>query len=157
MTEFSDLSPIDSDNTEISGFSLDGAIANMSTMEEVIQAILGMLGRSVETGGSDGPGYYVRWDNGIQLCWLRFNYSSPNIDTPSNAIYFTTPAPVKAFVAAFIAAPIGSIQFRCGKAVWPGSNGFMSSTQWPSVYPFAEIPGVATDLTGEYIAIGRWK
>jgi hypothetical protein len=45
MTEIADLSPTDSSNTSISGFSTEGTIANMSTMDNVIQATLGMIGR----------------------------------------------------------------------------------------------------------------
>ena len=45
MTEITDLSPTDSNNTAVSGESLDGAIANMGRMDNTLQAILGMFGR----------------------------------------------------------------------------------------------------------------
>lgn len=45
MTEITDLSPTDSSNTEVTGESLNGAIANMGRMDNTLQAILGMFGR----------------------------------------------------------------------------------------------------------------
>jgi len=45
MTELSDLSETDSSNTSITGNSLDGSVANMSTVDNVFQATLGMLKR----------------------------------------------------------------------------------------------------------------
>ena len=45
MTEVADLSPTDASNTSISSNSLDGNIANMSNMDNTLQAVLGMLGR----------------------------------------------------------------------------------------------------------------
>lgn len=45
MTGIADLSPTDASNTSITGQSLDGSIANMSAMDNTLQAILGMLGR----------------------------------------------------------------------------------------------------------------
>ena len=45
MTEITDLSPTDSSNTEVTGESLDGSIANMGRMDNTLQAILGMFGR----------------------------------------------------------------------------------------------------------------
>jgi hypothetical protein len=45
MTEITDLDPVDSGNTAISGESLDGSIANMGRMDNTLQAILGMFGR----------------------------------------------------------------------------------------------------------------
>jgi hypothetical protein len=45
MTEVADLSPTDASNTAVGAQSLDGNIANMSSMDDTLQAILGMLGR----------------------------------------------------------------------------------------------------------------
>lgn len=50
MTEITDLSPTDASNTEITGESLDGAVANMSRMDNTLQAILGMFGRWTGSG-----------------------------------------------------------------------------------------------------------
>lgn len=56
MTELTDLSETDSSNTSISGYSTDGSIANMSTTDNVFQAILGMLARSVSEDTLAGAG-----------------------------------------------------------------------------------------------------
>lgn len=45
QSEISDLSETDGDNTSVSDWSTDGSIANMSTTDNVFQAILGMLKR----------------------------------------------------------------------------------------------------------------
>jgi hypothetical protein len=49
MSEISDLDEVDSANTIVSGFSTNGATANMSTMDDVLQAVLGMLKRWFKT------------------------------------------------------------------------------------------------------------
>lgn len=49
QSEISDLSETDSSNTTISDYSTDGNIANMSTTDNVFQAILGMLKRWFKT------------------------------------------------------------------------------------------------------------
>jgi len=49
MTEITDLSTTDSSNTTVTGESIDGAIANMGRMDNTLQAILGLLARSIRT------------------------------------------------------------------------------------------------------------
>jgi hypothetical protein len=49
MTEITDLSPTDSSNTEVTGESLDGSIANMGRMDNTLQAVMGLLARSIRT------------------------------------------------------------------------------------------------------------
>lgn len=49
MTEITDLSTADSSNTSVSGESLDGAIANMGRMDNTLQAVMGLLARSIRT------------------------------------------------------------------------------------------------------------
>lgn len=49
MTEITDLSTTDSSNTAVTGESIDGAIANMGRMDNTLQAILGLLARSIRT------------------------------------------------------------------------------------------------------------
>jgi hypothetical protein len=49
MTEITDLSTTDSSNTDVSGYSTVGSIANMGTTDNLFQAILGMLARSTRT------------------------------------------------------------------------------------------------------------
>jgi hypothetical protein len=49
MTEITDLSPTDASNTSITGESLDGNVANMGRMDNTLQAILGMVARSIRT------------------------------------------------------------------------------------------------------------
>ncbi len=49
MTEITDLSVTDSSNTTVTGESIDGAIANMGRMDNTLQAILGLLARSIRT------------------------------------------------------------------------------------------------------------
>lgn len=49
MTEITGLSTTDSSNTEVTGESIDGAIANMGRMDNTLQAILGLLARSIRT------------------------------------------------------------------------------------------------------------
>lgn len=49
MTEITGLSTTDSSNTLVTGESIDGAIANMGRMDNTLQAILGLLARSIRT------------------------------------------------------------------------------------------------------------
>lgn len=50
MTELTDLSPIDANNDAVGAYTLDGALANMSTMDDTLQAILGIFGRASDKG-----------------------------------------------------------------------------------------------------------
>jgi hypothetical protein len=49
MTEITDLNPTDAANTEITGESLDGNVANMGRMDNTLQAVMGLLARSIRT------------------------------------------------------------------------------------------------------------
>lgn len=49
MTEITDLSPTDTSNTSVTGESLDGTVANMGRMDNTLQAIMGLLARSIRT------------------------------------------------------------------------------------------------------------
>lgn len=57
MTEITDLSPTDSSNTSVTGESLDGSIANMGRMDNTLQAVMGMLARSIRSN-------IMRWIDG---------------------------------------------------------------------------------------------
>jgi len=50
MTEVTGFSPTDASNTAISGESLDGNVANMSRMDNTLQAIIGAIGRWTDKG-----------------------------------------------------------------------------------------------------------
>lgn len=50
MSEITDLNETDSSNTAVSGYSVDGNVANMSTTDNVFQSILGLLARAFGQG-----------------------------------------------------------------------------------------------------------
>lgn len=49
MTEITDLSITDATNTSITGESLEGNVANMGRMDNTLQAVMGLLARSIRT------------------------------------------------------------------------------------------------------------
>lgn len=49
MTEITDLSTTDATNTSITGESLEGNVANMARMDNTLQAVMGLLARSIRT------------------------------------------------------------------------------------------------------------
>src|SRR5690554_6731996 len=49
MTEITDLSPTDATNTSVTGQSLEGNVANMGNMDNTLQAVMGLLARSIRT------------------------------------------------------------------------------------------------------------
>lgn len=49
MTEITDLSTTDASNTSVTGESLQGNVANMGRMDNTLQAVMGLLARSIRT------------------------------------------------------------------------------------------------------------
>lgn len=49
MTEITDLNTTDASNTSVTGESLDGSVANMGRMDNTLQAVMGLLARSIRT------------------------------------------------------------------------------------------------------------
>lgn len=85
MTEITDLSTTDSSNTTVTGESIDGAIANMGRMDNTLQAILGLLARSIRTNvlrflDNADPTKKVALDlTGLTTATTR-TYAAPNKD-----------------------------------------------------------------------------
>lgn len=79
MTEITGLSTTDASNTAITGESLNGNVANMSRMDNTLQAILGMLARSIRTN------VFSLLDNSDNTKVAKF--SNANIPTATTNTY----------------------------------------------------------------------
>lgn len=75
MTEITDLSPTDASNTAVTGESLDGNVANMGRMDNTLQAVMGLLARSIRTN------VFSLLDNSDNTKVAQFNLTGPTATT----------------------------------------------------------------------------
>lgn len=106
--------------------------------------------------GSNANGEYVRFANGLQICW-RLNYSP----TPSGDIHTWT------FPAAFVSNPaiVTMGQYHSGEIWMPCINGYSQGSQNSVTttrlqYQIRSVSGVSYSQEGrffDFVAIGKWK
>jgi len=110
----------------------------------------GLAGKVVVESGSNENGYYVRWDDGTQICW---NTVTPDRSIQTTEQSFEFPKP-------FIASPAPSVGHAWGVNVtYQLSCGTMmlatSSTHWRIAFTNTATVGATNAM---YLsAIGRWK
>ena len=110
----------------------------------------GLAGKVVVESGSNENGYYVRWDDGTQICW---NTVTPDRSIQTTEQSFEFPKP-------FIASPAPSVGHAWGvNATYQLSCGTMmlstSSTHWRIAFTNTTTIGATNAM---YLsAIGRWK
>jgi hypothetical protein len=110
----------------------------------------GLAGKVIVESGSNENGYYVRWDDGTQICWRSVN--------PDRTKQYTEQA--FDFAKSFIASPAASASHYWGTN--PGyqlscATMFLAAnaTQWRIAFTNTSVTGA--DLPVRLTAIGRWK
>jgi len=149
----SELAPIANDLQTVSGLAqITDDLQVVSALAPYVQALLDS--RIVEMG-SNSNGEYVRWENGLQVCWRAWSQSG--LTATSRVIQGITYYYVDlawTFPASFVANPVvmagGSQDEALYRNVWSVSTtqawfacrGFVSFTSVPSIFA---------------LAIGWWK
>lgn len=95
-------------------------------------------------------GYYVRWENGLQVCWWResVSHTHPNATGPiyrSDSITWTYPA-------SFVSAPV--VVAGASNLTWASAQAIGSSSS--SLISFSPDTSARTAAISA-VAIGRWK
>jgi len=128
---------------------------HLDPLAPYIQAILGS--RIVEMG-SNANGEYVRWENGLQVCWHRFYQNRPTT-TATGSLYRDNDATTWTFPAAFITSPA-----VYGAVLRDNDDGFRfffapnSVTTTSVTYrDVATGQGPSLGRRDQLLAIGRWK
>ncbi len=110
----------------------------------------GLAGKVIVESGSNENGYYVRWDDGTQICTREV--------TPDRTIK-NTEQPFD-FAKSFIASPAASASHYWGSN--PNyqlscATMFISTTSTKWQIAFTNTSSVGADLSVLLMAIGRWK
>lgn len=127
-----------------------------------LRALLGTVSQAsgVPTGaiierGSNANGQYVRYADGTQICWTRFNFLNQTVTQTGNI--FRGPATVVGnFPASFIDVPTVAPGGTSGAGGgWPAQDVYHTATSWGS---WSTRHAVSDANAGVLclIAIGRW-
>lgn len=99
--------------------------------------------------GANANGQYLRWENGVQLCWMRIG-GFGELESKLNSVYWTYPA---AFADIPIALATASSNSNGTPITMTMYNPWKTGTT-----VFAYIPGARPNyVSTECAAIGRWK
>ena len=115
-----------------------------------------LAGMIVESG-SNANGEYVRWGNGLQVCWGSVDIGPINIAYGTN-VYRSTPG-IWIYPALFSAHPSASgivmLKEGSGLAAYISGDGVMATNR----FTFYGTRGSSSsaDYTAYLLAIGRWK
>src|SRR5690606_12670517 len=138
-----------------------GELQAVSGLAPYVQAILGS--RIVEMG-SNANGQYVRWENGLQVCWHVLQ--STSIASPVLSTSWTFPASFASTPVVLNFARLTPGSYRYAGSATPHLHfGFVSHTTISNssvilaIYRTADAPGFQSGdyVTFSPIAIGRWK
>jgi len=94
VTELVDLTALQPHVTEL---------VDLTALQPHIAALLDS--RVVEMG-SNSNGTYVRWENGLQVCWFRRSTTGRSITAPFGALYSDQALQSWTFPAAFVSSPV---------------------------------------------------
>jgi len=157
---FAELEPLQPHVAELVDLTaLQPYVAELVDLTALQPHIAALLDSRIVEMGSNSNGTYVRWENGLQLCYVRIGDFGP-IDRPWGTLY-AGPSDGRqwTFPAAFVSIPVvvafaGSTNNRAAIAYQDN----VSITQSSVNLNLAR--GTADDLTNfviAAIAIGTWK
>lgn len=113
--------------------------------------VVGTMSSAIIERGSNANGEYVKWADGMMICWSVVTYLFNSVDTYQSVSV--------TFPVAFITAPVGGAYHRS----MPGQP--MQLVNWPPTNTFVDLgfhayqgkPNGTTTATIHWFAIGRWK
>lgn len=115
-------------------------------------------GSIVAYGGSDSTGYYVRFSNGVQMCWKTIVSDSVNCNSAWGGGYASTTYSAGQFPVPFASNPVQSISASSETSSFVTLVSYIAtSTAWSdyAIWRATSVSGVR--LRANAFAIGRWK
>lgn len=148
-----------SGKSQIVDATLDSQVALNTEVLATTNANLSALAESSEIvayGGSDSTGYYIRYSNGVQMCWktgtFGISYSS------WGSLYASDTIPSIAFPMPFVAIPSQSISASLeGGDSFVFTKGTASLTAWQRFGIARPSSSSITTIVYYIFAIGKWK
>lgn len=130
------------------GSSLSPYIPYVPTLRE---------GTIVAYGGSDATGYYVRFANGVQMCWRVKGVDSVAVTNAFGGIYFSSEIASNTYPIPFVGIPSTTITASATEVVFCITNGNQTSSSWQNVRLARGSSYTVSSATVSFFAIGRWK
>lgn len=133
-------------------------VAELVDLTALQPHVAALLSSRIVEMGTNSNGTYVRWENGLQICWHTF----PEMSTPNaqGALYASTGSVLWTFPARFSVVPVtwGFTTRTSGSGT---GVGFLAAFGGPSTTAVGNVNLVSTHNTfaGQpmMVAIGRWK
>ena len=145
-------------NTYIDSTGVDYKHTNLeTTLDTITTNITSLLSRDYIVGqGTNENGTYIKWNNGLQICYKTMTYNGINCNTAWGSLYESTRLSIGNFANPFISTPI--ISLTPNNPFFVEKYGNTSSTSFGDWYMVRPKSGSAGDNAILYcFAIGMWK
>ena len=140
-------------------------VSDVAVLQSQVALNTGSLASLVDSssivayGGSDSTGYYIRYSNGVQMCWKR-QYKSELTFSTWGSLYTSQVIDLGAMPMPFVAPPVATYTSNASTTNWTFFvciDTPTTSTSWSNV---VVARGTSINNTSAYcnaFAIGRWK
>ena len=135
-----------------------GDLADLKTTD--VSSVVNAINEITQSKGSSANGDYIKFENGILICWGKKSFTNVNIVDYGNGLYRSVSIVFDDFPIAYISQPIVNYTIS---SLTPNSNSALPGILYTATNTNAgRISIIKNDnqpITGEigYIAIGKWK
>ncbi len=128
----------------------------VDSLSAVVKAVDGNVKLEVATSGSNANGDWIRFTNGVQICWV--SGSTSNISSAAGSIFVSGSVAPGSWPQAFVATPVITVaaQSSAGEAVWLAVGDGLSASGRPRVWGMC-WKSVSSGAAWQMVAVGRWK
>ena len=116
-------------------------------------------GTIVAYGGSDSTGYYVRFANGVQMCWLNKELGSVAVTNASanGSLFVSSEFTGATYPMPFVSTPVAIAHGMSGYNCFSTNTTSSSVTKWQNIFFCRSSSATLPNARVSYYAIGRWK
>ena len=132
-----------------------GNLANLNT--SVKDNLVNAINSTVVESGTNENGTYIKYDNGIMICFKTITITGVNINGSWGALYESGAIQLGDFAQTFSERPTIIIEKSAGQGCWIELNDNITTTSAGICYVVSAVSSTNKSLTFEITAFGKWK
>ena len=136
----------------------DSAIGNLANLNTSVKDnLVNAINSTIVESGTNENGTYIKYDNGIMICFKTITITGVNINGSWGTLYESGAIQLGDFAQTFKERPTVIIEKSAGQGSWLELNDNITTTSAGRCYVVSAVSSTNKSLTFEITAFGKWK
>ena len=136
----------------------DSAIGNLANLNTSVKDnLVNAINSTIVESGTNENGTYIKYDNGIMICFKTITITGVNINGSWGALYESGAIQLGDFAQTFSERPTVINEKSAGQGCWLELNDNITNTSAGRCYVVSAVSSTNKSLTFEITAFGKWK